>query len=199
MAKEFSKWQITFVIMFLCNFGIAYPQGELPSYTGGNNSAMPWVPLLLLDGCPAISNGDFESGKTVWTEFSSHGWALIVSTGFPSVTPHSGPWAVWLGGDYSDTSYIEQEVTIPSSCPYLEFYHWIASQDTCGYDYGYTSINGAIVDTVNLCTTSNTNGWVTRSVDLSAYAGQTITLRIQATTDASNNSNWFIDDVSFSH
>jgi len=38
---------------------------------------------------------------------------------------------------------------------------------------------------------------VLHEVDISAYAGQTVTLRIQVDTDADLNSNLFVDDVSF--
>lgn len=58
-----------------------------------------------------IVNGDFEAGPTDWLEYSTHGWPLIVDS-LP-VTPHSGSWAVWLGGDYDDISYIQQQVTVP--------------------------------------------------------------------------------------
>ena len=36
-----------------------------------------------------------------------------------------------------------------------------------------------------------------KSINLSAYAGQTVTLQIGAETDGSYSSSWFIDDVSF--
>ncbi|MEW6600999.1 MAG: S8 family serine peptidase [Nitrospirota bacterium] len=147
--------------------------------------------------CPAIPNGNFESGRTIWTEFSTHGWPLIVTPPDLIVDPHGGSWGVWLGGDYNETSYIQQQVTVSSACPYLVFYHWIASEDICGYDYGTTRINGTVVDTVNHCSSNNTGGWVVKSINLSSYSGQTVTLQIRSVTDGSLNSNWFIDDVSF--
>ena len=42
---------------------------------------------------------------------------------------------------------------------------------------------------------TNTGGWVTHSVNLSAYAGQTVALQIRVETDSSLNSNLFVDDV----
>lgn len=147
-----------------------------------------------------LNNGNFESGPTVWTEFSTHGWDLILSNtdlSAVSVTAHSGSWAVWLGGDYEDISYIQQVITVPSGTPDLSFWYWIGSQDVCGFDYGYVIINGAIIDTINLCSSANTGGWAQRSVSLNAYAGQTVTLTIQVNTDSSLNSNLFVDDVAF--
>lgn len=153
--------------------------------------------------CPAIPNGDFESGRTVWTEYSSGGYDLInISGTFPSyLTPHSGSYAVWQGGAHNEISHIQQQVTVPTTCPILSFYHFITSEDIhCGpgYDIGFTRINGTdVVDTVNLCMSTVTNGWVVKSVDLSAYAGQTVLLQIGVTTDSYDHSHWFIDDVSF--
>lgn len=148
--------------------------------------------------CPVIPNGSFESGRTAWTEYSTHGWTLINSSGFPTgVSPHGGSWATWLGGDDDETSYIQQQVTVSSACPYLVFYHWIGSQDGCGNDHGTTRINGTVVETVNHCSSNNTGGWVAKSINLSSYADQTVTLQIRSESNSSLNSNWFIDDVSF--
>ena len=168
-------------------------------------AGLPWLQLLLGESspplpltCPVISNGNFESGNTVWTSYSAVGNTLIKNSGFPvAVTPHGGSWAVSLGGPSNETSYIEQHVTVSSACPYLVYYYWISSTDFCGFDYGYMRINGTIWDTVNLCSLNNTGGWVAQSHNLSGYAGQTITLQFRATTDGSLNSYWFIDDVSF--
>lgn len=52
------------------------------------------------------------------------------------------------------------------------------------------------MDVFDLCDSTNTGGWVTHSVNLGAYAGQSVTLQIRAETDASDNSNLFVDDVS---
>ncbi|HRQ41279.1 MAG TPA: S8 family serine peptidase [Chloroflexota bacterium] len=145
-----------------------------------------------------IVNPGFESGPTGWTEYSTHGWDLILNSGFPpGVTPHNGSWAVWLGGDTNEVAYIQQSVTVPAGTPYLAYWNWIASQDACGYDFGSVQVNGTTVHQYNLCTSTNTGGWVKRVVNLGAYSGQTITLRIRATTDSSLNSNLFIDDVAF--
>lgn len=142
-----------------------------------------------------IVNGDFESGSTGWTEYSIHGWNLILSTDLP-VNPHSGSYEAWLGGDYDEIAYIEQQVAITSGAPYLFYWHWIASDDACGYDYGRVLVNGVEEDLYDLCTTNNTGGWVAHSVNLSTYIGQSVTLQIRIETDSSLNSNLFIDDVS---
>ncbi len=144
-----------------------------------------------------IVNGNFEAGGSGWTQYSTHGWPTIV-TSFPgSVRPRSGSWAAWLGGDYDDISYVRQQVTVPPSRPYLTYWHWIASSDSCGYDFGGVIINSTVVDVYTLCASSSTGGWVKHVVNLGAYAGQSVAMQIRAETDSTVNSNLFVDDVAF--
>jgi hypothetical protein len=167
---------------------------------GSASNYKVYLPLIRKDPPPltTLVNGNFESGATGWTQYSMHGWAIIISSGFPgTVTPHGGSWAAWLGGEYDDVSYVQQSVGVPASTPYLAYWHWIASQDTCGWDFGGVLVNGSVVDVYNLCTSANTGGWVKHVVNLSAYANQNITLQIRAETDSSYNSNLFVDDVAF--
>jgi C1A family cysteine protease len=156
-----------------------------------NLGSGPVIPLV---------NGDFEAGPTGWTEYSTHGWDLIVhENDLPSgVYARSGSWAAWLGGEYDDLSYIQQQVTVPASQPYLRYMHWIASADACGYDFAGVMINNTTVaDIYDLCASKNTGGWVPHVVNLVAYAGQAVTLQIRADTDGTLNSNLYVDDVSF--
>jgi hypothetical protein len=143
-----------------------------------------------------IVNGTFEAGPTGWTEYSLNGWDIIMSS-LP-LTAHSGQWVAWLAGDYEEVAYIEQKVTVPLSAPYLAYWHWIVSEDVCGYDFGGVIINGTIVvDVYDLCEATDTGGWAYHVVDLRAYAGQTVMLQIRAETDYSLSSHLFIDDVTF--
>lgn len=145
-----------------------------------------------------IENGDFEAGSTRWTEFSSNGYDLILPGGFPEgIAPHSGSWAVWLGGDQNETAYIEQQVTVPVERPYLQYWHWIVSEDFCGFDLASVRVDGVPVDTYDLCTLRNTPGWVVHTTNLGAFAGQSIALQIRVKTDDSLLSNLYVDDVSF--
>jgi len=148
-------------------------------------------------GGTGIVNGNFESGSTGWTEYSFLGYQIILSSSELPVTPHSGSYAAWLGGDDDETSYVQQQVTISAGAPYLVYWHWIDSTDLCGYDVGGVIVNSSdVVDVYDLCATTATGGWVSHSVNLSAYVGQSITLEIRAETDSSIISSLFVDDVS---
>jgi bacillolysin len=147
--------------------------------------------------CDVVTNDNFELGPVGWTEYSTHGWPLITRSFPGTVGPHSGSWAVWLGGENDEISYVQQQITVPPSCSWLVYYHWIASQDACGFDFGGVTVNGTVVDRYDLCGSANTGGWVEHAVDLSAYAGQSVSVQIRSETDRCFNSNLFVDDVAF--
>jgi hypothetical protein len=159
------------------------------------NQPMPGIRSVSIT---SVQNPGFENGADgAWTEYSAHGWPIIVdSTQLGTVvTPHNGQWAAWLGGELDDISSISQTVAITQQSSTLKYWKWIGSQDSCGYDFGSILINGSAVSSFALCTATNTNGWVTETLDLTSYIGQNVELKFLAETDDSNNSNLFIDDV----
>lgn len=154
-------------------------------------------PTATLPPIDELQNGNFEQGPNgAWTEGSPPGVSIITSD--KPVSAHSGAWIAWLGGIYDDSSGIFQVVTVPSDRPYLKYWHWIASQDFCGYDVAGVALGeDIIVDAFWLCDAADTNGWRMRTLDLRDYAGQSVELMFVSGTDNSLNSNWFVDDISF--
>jgi hypothetical protein len=156
----------------------------------------------------AIQNGNFENGRDgSWLESSTNFWPLILTDTVLLTPPRSGRWAVWLGGDYTETSIIQQTVVVPTVDPILGYWVWIASEDICQtlpedwYDWGGVAVypggstTPVFKDAFQLCEGENTGQWVKREVDLSAYAGQVLPLQVFAVCDESLNSNLFVDDV----
>jgi thermitase len=147
---------------------------------------------------PGIKNGGFEAGLTAWTEHSDHGLQVIVNTdSYSYLTPRSGKWLAWLGGYQDEVAWIEQELIVPDDELYLHYWHWIESQDVCGFDSASVWVDDEQVDTYQLCAAHNTGGYAEHVVDLSAYAGQRIQLQIRVITDLYFTSNLYVDDVSF--
>jgi subtilisin family serine protease len=149
-----------------------------------------------------VANPGFESGRVNWAESSSRGYVLVCTSAGcgTSVTPRTGSWFSWLAGANNEISQISQPVTLPSGQKTtLSFWRRTTSSDICGYDYGYARVqsNGATTNiaTFNLCSSTNTNGWVKSTIDLSSYAGRTITLIFRATTDVTAVSSFYVDDV----
>jgi len=95
---------------------------------------------------PSLANGDFEAGRDgSWIEYSKIGWPLVVNDFSPNdITPHSGNWAAWLGGDYNEVAELSQQVPIPAGATSLSltYWYWIGSEDDCGYDHGWFEVDG---------------------------------------------------------
>ncbi|MBN1221582.1 MAG: hypothetical protein JXM69_21855 [Anaerolineae bacterium] len=196
---------MTLALMLICVFTLqlfaAQTDVQAEPCTGQTSMApaeveADWSYLPVQIGAADVSNGDFEGGTSVWTEYSALGWPLIVTSTILPVTPHSGDWAVWLGGDDDEVSTISQTVAITIGESTLSYWQWIDSEDICGNDFGQVLINNTQVYSISLCDATNTNDWVNRTLDLSAYIGQNVDLQFRAETNGNLNSNLFIDDVS---
>jgi len=116
-------------------------------------------------------------------------------------TPHGGTWATWLAGANSETAQVSQVISLPAATnSVLSYWYWLDSSDFCNYDYGYVRliVGGSTIQLkrYNLCASTRTNGWVREQIDVSQYAGKTVTLVFRATTDYSYPSDFFVDDVS---
>ncbi len=154
----------------------------LPLVIGGTGSASDF-------------NGDFELGHTGWTESSSSTDEFITNS--MPVTPHSGSWLARFGVNNSETDQLSQVVTIPVDETVLHYWYWIPSADSLwGWDFFLVKIDGTVVDTIDLFSDNVTTGWTERVLDLAAYAGSTVTLMFEVTTDTVEPSILYLDDVS---
>ncbi len=158
---------------------------------------------LLIDNL--LQNAGFEGGATAWTQTSSGGYALIASSAV--IPAHSGSAYAYLGGYDSASDRIEQSLTIPANAisATLEFWTQILTQETScsGCDKLTVAVynaSGSLLRTLTTLSNQNaSSGWVKNSgFDLSAYQGQTVRLRFTATTNASNNTRFLVDDVKLS-
>jgi hypothetical protein len=150
----------------------------------------PQLPVL-------FPNGDFEQGRVIWTQYSSHDYPMIYNyQDFPSAAPpYDGVWEAWLGGLYEETSYIEQQVYVSPSLPYLSYWYRVDPSVGCVSGLGMVNVNGVMLSYYSLCTA--TGGWVHSVVNLGLFAGQTVPIQFRAETDATTNSDLFIDHVGF--
>ncbi|MFZ3078524.1 MAG: S8 family serine peptidase, partial [Bellilinea sp.] len=183
-----------------------YGYGYLNAFQAGQGVCIGWYQTFL----PLISNnynyvppdptqnGGFESGHVAWVEDSTNNFDLIMNaSGSLPVPPHNGSWAVWLGGYLEEVSSISQSVTIPAGRSILHYWFYSESVDSCNFDFFKIFVGGTLRFSETLCVSNETNAWVHRTVDLSAYAGTTQAILFRAETDSINNSNVFLDDISF--
>jgi Zn-dependent metalloprotease len=146
-------------------------------------------------GCtPAqvLGNGGFETGSaSPWTATSG------VVDNSSSEPAHSGSWKAWLDGyGSSHTDSVSQSVTIPAGCKAtLSFWLHIDTAETgsTAYDKLTVSANGTTLKTYS--NVDAATGYTQRSIDLSAYAGQTVTLKFNGVEDSSLQTSFVIDDA----
>jgi bacillopeptidase F (M6 metalloprotease family) len=148
-----------------------------------------------------VQNGDFEQGDNGdWTlSITPTASLTLISNQLPEgIQPHAGTWAAWLGGADNVTTEISQTITLPDRPMRLVYYYWIDSSEVfCGgFDISMLHINGTSIDIMVLCTEKNTGGWVQDEQDMSAYAGQTVTISFNVINDTVSSSNLYLDDIS---
>ena len=150
-----------------------------------------------------IANPNFDLGRDgSWTEFSSHGFALILNVAdLQGIIPQSGNWAAWLGGADSEISNLSQTIPIPPTANFLNFYYWLESFDPeCGFDSAQVYLGTNLLQSYDLCQTTDTNGWTLAKIDVSTLRGQTLELSFRVFTDDAVDtwSNFFLDTIFFS-
>ena len=170
--------------------------------TDGTNASgsasFTWTVNPASGGCGAaqlLGNPGFETGKAApWTASSG---VIDSSSAEPA---HSGSWKAWLDGyGTTHTDTLSQSVTVPAGCTSatLSFYlHIDTSETTKTTAFDTLKVQ---VGSTTLATFSNLNkntGYAVHSVDLSSYAGQTVTLKFTGSEDSSLQTSFVIDDTS---
>jgi hypothetical protein len=142
-----------------------------------------------------LGNPGFESGATVWSSTAS----VIGQWGASGQPPHSGTWNAWLDGyGTTHTDTLSQTVTLPSGCANYTLSFWLhidTAETTTTTQYDTLTVK---VGSTTLATYSNLNaasGYSQKTFNLSAFAGQTVTLTFTGTEDASLQTSFVIDDT----
>ncbi|MEV4255441.1 M1 family aminopeptidase [Spirillospora sp. NPDC049652] len=152
-------------------------------------------PRLAADCTPAqvVANGGFESGTSPWTASSN-----VIFTG-GGQTAHSGSRFARLDGTGSThTDTLSQTVTLPAGCSAASLSFWlhVDTGESPG-SIAYDKLTAKIGSTT-LATYSNqdaASGYTKKTFDVSAYAGQTVTLTFTGTEDVSLQTSFVLDDI----
>ncbi len=163
----------------------------------------PAPPSLLvhsqIEGCQElVTNGGFEEGAAGWQESSP---GLITST-----YPYSGTYSAELGGALGSDDQITQVITLPVTSPSLTltlgFWWSVLADDTDSVQDALTvTVAPAGQAPIVLDTLDNTfpNGvWMTDTLSLLPYAGQTVALSFEGSDGDVNAATFFVNDVSIS-
>ena len=154
-------------------------------------------------GCTAqqlLGNPGFETGTAApWTATSG------VIADNSKEPPHSGKWDAWLDGyDRATTDTLSQPVSIPAGCSSYQLSFWLhidtAQTTTTTANDTMTvqilSSSGTVLGT--LATFSNLNagtGYTQYSYNLSAYAGENVTLKFTGKQVSSRETSFVVDDT----
>jgi hypothetical protein len=154
-------------------------------------------------GCTAqqlLGNPGFETGTAApWTVTSG------VIADNSKEPPHSGKWDAWLDGyDRATTDTLSQAVSVPSGCSSYQLSFWLhidtaQTTTTTAYDTMTVQIlssSGTVLGT--LATFSNLNaatGYTQYSYNLSAYAGENVTLKFTGKQVSSRETSFVVDDT----
>ncbi|WP_028809400.1 M4 family metallopeptidase [Streptomyces sp. 351MFTsu5.1] len=140
-----------------------------------------------------LGNQGFESGNTTWTASSG------VITNASGQAARTGSYKAWLDGYGSThTDTLSQSVTVPSGCTgttFTFYLHIDTAETTTSTQYDKLTVTAG---STTLATYSNLNaasGYVQKSFSLSAFAGQTVTLKFTGVEDSSLQTSFVVDDT----
>lgn len=156
-------------------------------YTGSGGTPPPPPPT----GELAV-NGGFEQGATGWS-----GNTGVIGTG--GYAAASGSYKAWLNGyGYSSAEQVNQSVTIPSSVTSatLTFALRIDSAESGSTAYDYLRVYAGSTVLATYSNVNESSGYVTRTINLSAYKGQTVNIKFSGTEDSTLQTSFLIDNVS---
>ncbi|MFJ1535411.1 putative Ig domain-containing protein [Streptomyces mirabilis] len=164
--------------------------------TGASGStSFTWTVGSGSGGCTSsqlLANGGFESGSTGWTATSG------VITNDTGEAAHSGSYYAWLDGyGSSHTDTLSQSVTIPAGCKAtLTFYlHIDTAETTSSTQYDKLTVTAGSTTLATYSNLNHNSGYAQKTFDLSALAGQTVTLKFNGVEDSSLQTSFVVDDT----
>ncbi|WP_117211596.1 S8 family peptidase [Allorhizocola rhizosphaerae] len=179
----------------------SYPVTITGTAASGSKSTTFTLVVTGPGGCSSpgqkLANPGFESGHSVWQMTPD-----VIGQHAPYQPPRSGTWNAWLVGyGFSTYDIVQQSVTLPAGCSSYTLSFWLHI-DTDEYEpIAFDGLRVQVIvgsTTTTLATYTNLNaapGYTQRTVNLSAFAGQTILLRFYATEDQSLQTSFVIDDT----
>ncbi|NBH04887.1 putative Ig domain-containing protein [Amycolatopsis sp. SID8362] len=146
-------------------------------------------------GCSGqkLGNPGFESGTSPWTASSG-----VISTSSSGEAPHGGTYLAYLDGYGSThTDTVSQSVTIPAGChATLTYYlHVDTAETTTTTAYDKLTVKAGSTTLASYSNLNQATGYQLRTVDVSAFAGQTVTLTFTGTEDSSLQTSFCVDDT----
>lgn len=203
MMRQTALRSLGFLILgLLLAVPVLGASGNVAPVTTGSVAYLPLVQRLCAP-VELLQDGGFEAGSPnpVWQTRSNVSSSILDNT--PGLA-HSGNWEAWLGGDNNVQESLWQEFSVPAGVQGLQISYWwqvSTVEDRLG---PFDTLKVQIRDTSgsplqDLAVRDNgdaTPQWQQGTFTVRGYGGQTIQLAFVASTDGTNPTSFFIDDVS---
>ncbi len=158
------------------------------------SASFTWTVNPTGGGCSGqlLGNPGFESGTTPWTASSG------VIGSFSGQTAHSGTRYAWMDGyGSSHTDTLSQSVTIAAGChATLTFWlHIDSAETTTTTQFDKLTVQMGSTTVATFSNLNKATGYQQRTIDVSSFAGQTVTLKFTGTEDQSLQTSFVVDDT----
>jgi len=166
---------------------IAVPAG---AQTCGTTPPPPPPPP---SGTNLLLNPGFESGAVNWSATTG-----VIGQNGASEPTHSGTWNAWLNGyGTPHTDSITQSVTIPAAgSATLSYYVHIDSAETSTTSaFDTMTVRAGSTGLQTLSNLDAAGGYQLKTVDLSAFTGQTISLSFTGVENSTLRTSFVVDDT----
>lgn len=146
-------------------------------------------------GDQIVGNGGFEIGTTPWTQTTG-----VITAATTAQPAHGGTMLARLdgtGGTHTDT--LSQSLTLPAGCASATLSWWQhidTKETTTSTKYDKLVVQAGSDTLASYSNLDKNTGYAQRTVDVSRYLGQTVTLKITGTEDSSLATNFVLDDFS---
>jgi hypothetical protein len=163
-----------------------------------------YLPFIARPACPGnvIKNGGFEQGGDGWHQYTTGtGWKdhELIGSQAEGFHPYEGDYAARLGGYEGVWDVLTQTVSIPAGGQLSYWWQMGTYETSIFHDHLLVDLLALDGSRVAVLASHNVQGpegiWQQDVVDVSAYAGQTLVLRLYAHND-NYYFSWFdIDQV----
>lgn len=142
-----------------------------------------------------LVNGNMETTEG-WSAQTNGNYTL-----FSNYQARSGQRSAYLAGVNNAEDMLTQNLTLPADHQTTLRFWWLINteESSNGWDGFSVELAGADGTPQRVLFSAGNrsagNSWQQTTLDLSDYAGQTVQLRIQARTDATLSSDFFVDDM----
>ena len=141
-----------------------------------------------------LANPGFESGPTSWTATVG-----VIGQNGPTEAAHSGTFDAWFNGyGNTHTDTMSQSVTLPTGCSRYILSFWLhidSAETTTTTMFDKLTVKAGATTLATYSNLNKATGYVQKTFDLGAFAGQTVTVQFTGTEDISLQTSFVIDDA----